>query len=420
MHAQDASDCVVDLPSRLIPAANATIIAPDGLALYAQPFQESVTVADLERDTTFKVWFGSVCIDNALWWLAIVDGTMGWLTESVGENDAYLIEPNGEFEPDLPIRPRAGDNPLLVDEQGLQFSLSANIARTADVRWVAANESELNPGNFAYPAHREVTFEGYIGSEQEFWLYIRVHPADEWEQYTELSLDDLRAMLDERTDSPLLIGLPLFGAGRAFEVRSKYIDFQNGSGVRSLVQYSQSGAPPVDGNLIYLFSGMTDDQTYVLHIAFALDSALLPDSDTMMQQFDFDAFGDYGLESFSPSMISLLSTAPDETFRPRLSDLDILIESLMVDDFELCGAVPSVLKVGDTVRQVLDNSPLRVRDAANGQTIESFLPSEEAVVIDGPICIDGVVWWQVIRLDHWAGWVAELQDDAYYLERVDN
>jgi len=284
---------------------------------------------------------------------------------------------------------------------------------------VLANEDQNNPGNFAYPLHREVTFEGYIGSEKEFWLYMRVHPAEEWEVYTEISLDDLRTLLDEQPDDLFLTGLPFFGAARVIDTQREYINFQNGTGVRSLVYYSQSYAPVTDGRLVYLFSGMTDDRNYLVHIAFALDSAMLPDDTTLNENFNYGAYLAYSPDLFRDNMRQMISLAPDGMFRPRPSDIDQLIESLYVGEPELCGELPSLVSVGDTVRQALDNDPLRVRDGANGTMIESFLPGEEAVVINGPECIDGIVWWQIFRENDWNGWVAEAAGDTYFIEPID-
>ncbi len=420
-HAQPLTECSTGAVSQFAPGTPGEVTAADGLALYAEPTTDSQTVYSVDAGTSLTVWHGGLCNDDGLWWFAEVGFIMGWLTETTPSGD-YLVAPVSAPVFDAP-RPRAGDNPLLVDDTGLQFSLSADIAGTATTNWVPANTDELNPQSQAHPTYRNVTFDGYAGSQQEFWLYVRVHPAEEWESLTGLTLDDLRTQLNDRPNAPYLTGLPGVGAARYLEVNPTYVDFQNGGGVRALVQYTQSGAPVVDGELIYLFAGLTDDRAYLVHAAFALDSTLLPSDAARDERFDFDAYLEYQIVSdnaFQTAISSVLSAAPDETFTPHVSDLDALVASLRVEAPELCGEVPSLLAVGDTVQQALEGVPLRVRDSANGTMTNSFYPGEEAVIVAGPECIDGIVWWDVFREGEWGGWVAELEDDTYYLTEIND
>lgn len=346
---------------------------------------------------------------------------MGWMRESTPEKDGYLVAPVSEPTFDNPL-PRAGDDPPLADELGLQFSQSANVTGRTEVDWVFANVNLSNPQVAAYPTHRSVTFLGYRGAEENpSWLYLRVHPAAEWEDITQIPLDDLRTQLDDRPANPYLTGLPLMGAARLLNVEPTYVVFQNGSGIRALVQYIQSGAPVVDGELIYQFVGMTDDRKYLVHAAFPLTSTLLPTDADRDTQFNFDTYTEYLTVSdnaFPQVIADVLATVPDTAFTPRLGDLDTFMASLRVDEPPAwCGEVPSRLSPNDTVQQAIDVT-LRVRDSANGKTTNSFYPGEEAAIIDGPVCVAGVVWWKVFRVNAWSGWVAELEGDAYYLEKV--
>ena len=247
-----------------------------------------------------------------------------------------------------------------------------------------------------------------------------MHPAAQWEAITQISLDELRTQLDERPTEPYLTGLPWVGAARFINADPAYVNFQNGIGIRALVQYTQSGSPVVDGELLYQFVGLTDDREYLVHAAFALDSSLISADADRDTDFNFNAYVEYQIFSdhaFQDNLSVLLSTAPDNTFTPRLSDVDTFIKSLRVDTVEWCGETPSLLSVGDTVQQRLD-VPLRVRDSANGRVIINFLPDEEAVIVDGPECVNGVVWWNAFRVNHWSGWVAELEGETYYLTEV--
>ncbi len=416
--AQAVVDCPIGEPTRLISSGMADVISEDGAMLHFFPNGESETIIEVETGTRVLAWFGPACMEDGVWWLVNVDSKFGWMQESVVAGDGYLLEPFGDSADDLPMRPRAGDDGLTVEGLGISFDLSANVAGLGAVEW--RTPIDEGPQIFHRPLYRRAVFQGYVGTEQEFWIYINVYPVQAWEDVTGILMDDLRELLAERPEEPVMAGLPEINAALALVAREAYIDFQNGSGVRSIVRYTQAPIPPADGDLIYFFAGLTDDEQYLVHVAFALDSVLIPNNDVMYELFNFEQSMDY-FELLYTTLDAMIMRAPDEAFYPRLSDVDALVESLFVGDVpEFCGDVPSLLAIDDTVEQVLEVDPLRVRVSPNGEVIDEFLPDEEAVVVDGPECVNGVVWWQVIRVDEWVGWVAELQGDSYYLMRVND
>lgn len=421
LSAQPPAECPAGLPTRLFPNADGRVIVDGGVPLNYQPSTESFVLRQVAQNSEFIAWYGPACVGDAVWWMVDDHNGMGWIMESSADSENYFVEPLDDMIEDLAPRPRAGDDPLTVDELGLQFELSANIAGSVDVHWVPSNLGEAGPDFAVRPLRREVNFLGYVGSEQEVWLHIRVYEADAWDSVSIAPIDDLRTLLDEHPDAPALTGLAPINAGRLLTTLVAYQDFQNGQGVRGIVRYAQAPIPVADGELIYLFAGLTDDRKYLVHVAFPLDSALIPTREALDERFNASLFFDYDYQIFNSSIATMLTNAPDEMFRPRLSDIDALIASLHVGEApELCGELPSRLEVDDTVRQALENDPLRVRDTANGEVIESFFPGEEGIITAGPECIDGIVWWQVIHPDAWVGWVAETQGDRYFLEPVDD
>ena len=409
--------------TRFIPATSGEVIAADGLTLHAEPTLDSQILAELDAGTPIITWIGGICREDGLWWFVESEFIAGWLPESLSTADDYLIAPIELPETDF-FRPRDGDGPTDIEAKQMQFTTTNNIAMTAEVRWVLDNSDESIPQGRMYPTHRSIRFEGSLGNmmDPDFLRYLRIYPAEEWESITDISLDDLRTLLDERPDTPYLTALPDVGAARFLDADLTYLDFQNGSGIRALVQYSQSGAPVVDGELWYQFVGMTDDGEYLIHAAFALESTLLPTAAERDEIFNFDAYSEYQIvttQAFMPTLADILTTVPDQTFTPPLSDLDNLITSLQIDTPAWCGEMPSLLTVFDTVEQSLEDAPLRVRDRPNGTVISQFMPGEEASITGGPECIDGIVWWEAFRVDEWVGWVAELEGEVYYLNEVD-
>lgn len=373
--AQSPAECPSGLTTRLFPNADGHVIAEGGVPLYDQPSTDSFLLRQVAQDSEFIAWYGPACVGDAVWWMVDDHNSMGWIMEISAEFDDYLVESLDDMIEDLAQRPRAGDNPIIIDELGLQFDLSANIAGEVDVHWVPSNVGQALPDFAVHSLRREASFFGYVGSEQDFWLHVRVYEADAWDTVSSAPIDDLRTLLDERPDMPVLTGLAPINASRPLRTLVAYQDFQNGRGVRGVVRYAQAPIPPTDGELLYLFAGLTDNGQYLVQVAFPLDSALIPTQEALDERFDYPLFVETDQIVFYDSIATMLTNAPDEMFRPRLSDIDALIASLYVGEApELCGELPSRLEIDDTVLQVLEVDPLRVRDAANGQVIESFSP----------------------------------------------
>ncbi len=87
------------------------------------------------------------------------------------------------------------------------------------------------------------------------------------------------------------------------------------------------------------------------------------------------------------------------------------------------GLVPTRLHSGQTARVVLNGDGLgnTVRDGPgkdqSGSRVISALPEGAIVTISqGPICLDGMVWWSVEMPNGGSGWTAEGDVSQYYLE----
>ena len=65
-----------------------------------------------------------------------------------------------------------------------------------------------------------------------------------------------------------------------------------------------------------------------------------------------------------------------------------------------------------------DATPTRIRDQAgkDGKQVGQLLTGDLFNVVDGPKCLDSYVWWKVKRIgDNLSGWVAEGDNDSYYI-----
>lgn len=87
------------------------------------------------------------------------------------------------------------------------------------------------------------------------------------------------------------------------------------------------------------------------------------------------------------------------------------------------GLVPSRLQSGQTARVVLNGDGLgnTVRDGpgkeqSGSQVISALAEGAIITVVQGPICLDGLVWWSIEMPNGGSGWTAEGDVSQYYLE----
>jgi Tol biopolymer transport system component len=78
------------------------------------------------------------------------------------------------------------------------------------------------------------------------------------------------------------------------------------------------------------------------------------------------------------------------------------------------------LSTGGFVNNPLGESPNRVRSEPNpNATIEGqFLAGETYILLDGPVCVDNLIFWEIAdpRLPGGSGWTAEGDGSEYWLE----
>jgi len=145
--------------------------------------------------------------------------------------------------------------------------------------------------------------------------------------------------------------LPKLGYQNILLIESKNLGlyFSNGQGVRRLqyweiAEYSQSVYLPIANEfLIYTFLGMTDDGVYIVAANFPVMLPFLCDEisagddgkPSCLMPLDAIPF-DYGTDLdgwmfYNNQVNDQLDNAPEDLFTPLLSQLDTVIESLLVE-----------------------------------------------------------------------------------------
>ncbi len=84
------------------------------------------------------------------------------------------------------------------------------------------------------------------------------------------------------------------------------------------------------------------------------------------------------------------------------------------------GALSARLSIGDIAKVITEPDPLRARRApVDGVIMELLYYGYEFTVLGGPRCIDELRWWQVALQDERIAWLAEGDNEEYFLEPRD-
>jgi hypothetical protein len=120
--------------------------------------------------------------------------------------------------------------------------------------------------------------------------------------------------------------LPPSNAAQMFTARMSYMDFDGGSGVRYLTQLGQGFWPINNQDLIYTYQGLTSDGRYYISVIMPLSNTALPASGSgvNLDQIASD------FAAYVADTTLLINERPEDTFTPRLADLDALVQSITV------------------------------------------------------------------------------------------
>lgn len=225
-----------------------------------------------------------------------------------------------------------------VEYGGVHFEINSALAESIWREVVRAQPLvEGGPGWEVRPEHvrftiagprEQNTFEGMrVGIANQ--PQILIYPAGEFRTMSELAgaeIEKLRSLLETRplapeSEIPLL---PLINAAQVFHAQVKYLDFQNGSGVRFLTQYSQENVGRLTNkNIFYTFQGLTRDGKYYVAAFFPITATGLRDE---MVPENWEVAQAHLAED-----IQHLESLSSQEFEPDLEILDSIIESLVVN-----------------------------------------------------------------------------------------
>jgi hypothetical protein len=219
--------------------------------------------------------------------------------------------------------------------QGTSFSYDASLAANVRAETVPMEEDQYDMPWLPVPEHVEFVFEGYILPETFHEPRIYVYPVGEFEVSNPDAAQVIAGLRQFLADRPAAAPsgipfLPMFNAGQMLRSHIGYIDFQDGTGVRFLTQYSQAAIPINNDELFYTFQGLTHNGEYYVAAILPVSNAILPPDGSIIPGGDPEGFAS-NFESYLQDMKQQLDAQPPSSFAPELSLLDAVIQSLHVE-----------------------------------------------------------------------------------------
>jgi len=268
--------------------------------------------------------FTFIFIISSLLILAFITGCQPEIQEPI----IQATEPETSIATEEPVEPI--ENPQNSEPQiSLDFSgLSSGFAHETIS---AVQPNDESPYWEIMPEYRMFTLNGYPITNHLMKPQIFIYPVSELASYNPGAAqiaDDLRSLIENQNVGELMPFLPMYNAAQVMHAQVKFIDFQNGRGVRFLTQFDQAPIPLNNYELIYTFQGITVDGLYYVAAVFPVTQADLPADDKV----SFDE--KYTVDQFVVDMaasIEILETQPISSFTPDLSVLDKLIQSLGIN-----------------------------------------------------------------------------------------
>lgn len=224
--------------------------------------------------------------------------------------------------------------------QNISFIIPDALAETATPEIIPLmDDTNSGPWGVA-PEHIEITLNEYPLSIKIFKPTVHLYPAKEYaaaNPWAESSITRLQAVL-ANPSGPLtndnLPTIPFNGAAaQQYAAQAKLIEFNGGTGVRMVSQYSQFPGPIIRDNSFYHYEGLTSDGKYMVAILFPIVLPLQATTDNPSADgvvYPGDITDTAGLTAYYQGITEKLNAAEAETFQPSLALLDALVQSITV------------------------------------------------------------------------------------------
>jgi hypothetical protein len=194
------------------------------------------------------------------------------------------------------------------------------------------------------PGHVQLKLEGYPLQDRFHEPQIDVYPAQAYAEMVPAAFESMHRLNNILYDpgAPIpndqLPLVPFFNAAQVFASNIQVISFQNGRGVRFLTEYAQFAASANNHELFYHFQGLTADGAYFIVAILPISAPVLAETSDAGAVLPpggvpYPYFANPGadMEAYYASVIDVLNATPPESFTPTISQLDVLIQSMRIN-----------------------------------------------------------------------------------------
>ena len=218
--------------------------------------------------------------------------------------------------------------------ENVSFVLDSAVATSANGQHLSEVPiSQDSPFWESHPEYVSISLDGYPLSQTTLQPVIAVYPVSDYRQMGNQVgkiLDNLGDVLGRKpADERQMPFLPLMNAGQVFHSNVKYLDFQNGSGVRYLAVLAQYPAPVNNQDLFYTYQGLTSDGRYLVSIILPVNQSSLPMSANALPVSELESLAKD--PAYYGNMAGKLNALADGDFSPDLAVLDALVASLAIE-----------------------------------------------------------------------------------------
>lgn len=246
------------------------------------------------------------------------------------------VLPTETEQPTQTPQPTATSQPsgVRAEYRGVRFSFDPFVAQDWKAEVVPASSNPDVPWE-NNPEYIQFSFIGYALSETFHEAHIAVYPVKEYGTLSPAVKQEINRLRQLLADRPTTINesipfLPMWNAAQVMKAQVKYLNFEQGSGVRFLTQYGQDVSPINNNALFYTFQGLTSDGKYYISAILPVNHPSLPASpEEGIPGGNYDQFTQ-NYAAYLQQIQSTLNTLPAGSFQPDLALLDTLIQSLSI------------------------------------------------------------------------------------------
>lgn len=226
----------------------------------------------------------------------------------------------------------------------LSIVISSGLAGGARGLQFPRAEGEEIPSWETTPGHIQLKLEGYLLQGKLHEPQIYVYPAQPYAEMYPAAFESIRRLdnILYGSGGPIsedqLPTVPFFNAAQVFASNIQVISFQSGQGVRFLSEYGQYAAPVNNHELFYQFQGLTRDGAYYIIAILPVSAPLLAETSEAGAAlppggvpYPFMADPNADMQLYYKSVTEVLNATPSEAFRPTISQLDALVQSMRIN-----------------------------------------------------------------------------------------